>query len=272
MASLPVLIEHDADDPDCALPFADGSVAGRPYRFLIDTGAARTSMAADEYTGGLASVAGDGSHGAFGAVAETIITVTDLSVGPLRASSLEVARTDSARPDAPCLLGMDVIGRYRCHFRFTAGVIEVSQSAAAGGGAQDDDTSQGLHTGSRGQAFLDVGWQDAPGVAAYACWDSGAGITIAHLEFWQAHRELFTDIGTAVGTDVSGTQLETPLALMSGPVIGGRPFAPHKVAIVDMTAANATVERPMDLVLGYPTYRQADWLFDFPARTWALTS
>ena len=54
---------------------------------------------------------------------------------------------------------------------------------------------------------------------------------------------------------------------MSGPVIGGRPFAPHKVAIVDMTAANATVERPMDLVLGYPTYSQADWLFDFPART-----
>jgi hypothetical protein len=31
------------------------------------------------------------------------------------------------------------------------------------------------------------------------------------------------------------------------------------------------VERPMDLILGYPAWRQADWLFDFPARKWALT-
>jgi hypothetical protein len=27
----------------------------------------------------------------------------------------------------------------------------------------------------------------------------------------------------------------------------------------------------MDLILGYPTIRQADWLFDFPARRWAVT-
>jgi hypothetical protein len=28
----------------------------------------------------------------------------------------------------------------------------------------------------------------------------------------------------------------------------------------------------MDLILGYPTIRQADWLFDFPARRWTLTN
>jgi hypothetical protein len=39
-----------------------------------------------------------------------------------------------------------------------------------------------------------------------------------------------------------------------------------------LSAANATLERPMDLILGYPTWSQADWLFDFPSRKWALTS
>jgi len=28
----------------------------------------------------------------------------------------------------------------------------------------------------------------------------------------------------------------------------------------------------MDLILGYPTIRQADWLFDFPAARWAVTN
>ncbi len=42
--------------------------------------------------------------------------------------------------------------------------------------------------------------------------------------------------------------------------------------MVDLSAANATLDRPMDLILGYPTWSQADWLFDFPARMWAVTS
>jgi gag-polyprotein putative aspartyl protease len=264
MTDLRITLEHDPDDQDCAVPFADGEVAGRPYRFLVDTGAARTTMAADDYTAGLPAVAAHGSHGTFGVISETLVTVADVAVGPLRASSLDVAVTDAARPDAPCLLGMDVIGRHRCHFRFAAGVVEV--------GGQASDSASALYTGSRGHAYLDVGWPEAPGVSASANWDSGAGITIVHQDFWLAHRELFTDIGTTEGTDTSGMRMQTPLVLMAGPVIGGRSFRPHKAAVVDLSPANATLDRPMDLILGYPTWIQADWLFDFPARSWALTS
>ena len=264
MTDLRITLEHDPDDQGCALPFADGAVAGRPYRFLLDTGAATTTMAADEYTAGLPAVSARDSHGAFCAMGETLVTVADVAVGPLWADSLEVAVTDAARPDAPCLLGMDVIGRYCCHFRFAAGVVEV--------GGQAPGSASALYTGSRGHAYLDVGWREAPGVSASANWDSGAGITIVHQEFWRQHSELFTGIGTAEGTDASGRRAETPLVLMTGPVIGGRPFLPHKAAVVDLSAANATVDRPMDLILGYPTWSQADWLFDFPARRWALTS
>ena len=264
MTALRITLEHDPDDQDCAVPCADGTVAGRPYRFLLDTGAARTRMAADEYTTTLQPAGTDGGHGAFGPVTETIVTVADVSVGPMHAPSLDVTLAAGAAHGAPCLLGMDLIGRYRCHFRLAAGVVDVGARAAGSASA--------LYTGSRGHVYVDVGWPEAPGVSGSANWDSGAGITIVHEGFWRAHRELFTEAGSADGTDASGTQVQTPLVLMSGAVIGGRPFAPHKAAVVDLSAANATLDRPMDLILGYPTWSQADWLFDFPARTWALTS
>lgn len=76
----------------------------------------------------------------------------------------------------------------------------------------------------------------------------------------------------SVGTDGQGTRAETPLLLMAESVIGHRSFGRHKAVAVDLSAVNRTLDDPMDLILGYPTIRQADWLFDFPAGRWTLTS
>ena len=75
----------------------------------------------------------------------------------------------------------------------------------------------------------------------------------------------------SVGTDGNGEQAETPLLLMAEAVIGQRMFNRHKAVAVDLSPVNSTLEYPMDLILGYPTMRQADWLFDFPAKRWMLT-
>jgi len=264
MAILPIQIEPDPDDPGCAVPFVEGTVAGRAYRFVLDTGAARTTMVADEYTAGLDVVGADEGHAAFGAVSETVVTVTDVSVGPLVSASLDVARADGQGPGEH-LLGMDMIGRYRCHFRFGAGVVDIRPSQGRNARGAD------LTVGRRGHCYVDVTWVQAQGVSAHANWDSGAGITIVHEGFFQQHRELFRETGMTDGTDSSGRLLPTPLVQVSGAVIGQRSFARHKAAVVDLSAVNATLERPMDLILGYPTLSQADWLFDFPARKWTLT-
>ncbi len=58
---------------------------------------------------------------------------------------------------------------------------------------------------------------------------------------------------------------------MAEAVIGQRMFNRHKAVAVDLSPVNSTLEYPMDLILGYPTIRQADWPFDFPAKRWMPT-
>lgn len=58
--------------------------------------------------------------------------------------------------------------------------------------------------------------------------------------------------------------------LMTGAQLGGIDFPPHPVAGVDLSRVNASIQLPMDMILGYTTLRLADWYFDFPGRKWAL--
>jgi predicted aspartyl protease len=263
MRQVPMVIEPELDDPGCAIVMVDGTVAGRPYRFILDTGAARTQLEADEYTAALSPVTGDASFSAFGGrSADPVVTITDLAAGPLQAATLAVTRVERGGPDIRNLLGMDVLQRYCCHFRLDASVLELE----APPGYRAD---QNLLMSSRGHVYVDVQW---PGVTGHACWDTGSGATVVNLEFWQEHPELFEEIGTSVGTDGSGAQADTPVLMMTGPVIGQRTFTAHRAVAVDLSGVNSTLEYPMDLILGYPTLRQADWLFDFPAKRWTLTN
>jgi hypothetical protein len=260
MGELPLIIEPDQDDPDFAAVMVDGTIAGRPYRFMLDTGAARSQVEADEYTAALAPVGSYDSPGAFALETNPVITITDLVVGPLHAATLDVSRVPPIPSSMRNLLGMDVLQRHRCYFRFADAAVDLD--APGSYGAASD-----LQMDSRGHFYLDVQW---PGVTAHACWDSGSGPTIVDRDFWLAHPELFEETGTTVGTDSTGTQIETPTLLMAAPRIGQRPFSKHKAVAVDLTGANSTAGQHMDLILGYPTLRQADWLFDFPARRWML--
>lgn len=119
------------------------------------------------------------------------------------------------------------------------------------------------HLDRRGHACIKVHW---PGTSGRALWDTGSGPTVVNRDFWLCHRELFEPIGAVEGTDATGEQAETPLLLMAEPVIGQRRFVRHKAVAVDLSRVNSTADYPLDLILGYPTLRQADWLFDFPAR------
>jgi hypothetical protein len=257
MAELALVVEPDRDEPSFACVYVDGTVAGRAYRFILDTGAARTQLTTDEYTGSLPAAGADSSAGAFGGWASNpLATVTGLVAGPLRAATLDVTRA----ADGPNLLGMDVLGQHRCVFRLDAGVVVIDEPDGV-------EADHELLLGERRHPYVDLHW---PGATGRAVWDTGSGPTLVNQDFWLAHPWLFEEAGSTSGTDSKGTRMETPLLRMAGPVIGGREFQGHLVVSVDLSAANSTPGHPADLIVGYPTIRQADWLFDFPARRWGF--
>ena len=260
MPTVPLVIEPDPDEPEFASVLVDATIAGRAYRLVLDTGAAVTQLDTDEYLAGLDVVGHDTSSAAFGGRAtDPLVTIPGLAAGELRTGAMDVSRSD--RPTGS-RLGMDILGRHRCHFRVDAGILDVDPLPASPLGYD-------LLVSARGHPYVELRW---PGASASGCWDTGAGPTLVDVAFWHGHPELFTPAGTVIGTDGNGEQAETPLLVMAGPVIGGRAFAPHKAVAVDLSAVNSTLDYPMDVIVGYPTIRQADWLFDFPARRWALTS
>lgn len=262
MECIPLIIEPDPDDPDCAEVLVDGSIAGRPFRFMLDTGAVRTQVVADEPIAALPSHGQRVSPGVFATDAHALVMISDLVVGPLAAPALEVERIEAGQPDVCSALGMDVLGHRCCHLRFDTGMLILERSPAAGAG-------HALRVGDDGHAYVDVHW---PGVTtARACLDTGAGITLVDQRFLHAHPGLFTPAGSSAGTDSTGARAEADMFMMTGAHIGGALFAPHKTASIDLSKPNAALAQPMDFILGYPTFRQANWLLDFPARRWALT-
>jgi hypothetical protein len=259
VSQVPLIIEPDEDEPDFASVKVDATIAGRPYRMTLDTGAGQTDLDADDYTRGLTPVGEDSSTGVFGVpVVYPVVTITDLAVGSLRLAALDVRLNEHVEGG---LLGMDVLGRYRCHFRLDAAILDVDPPP----GAELDNE---LLIDRRGHVLIEVRW---PGASARAVWDTGSTPTLVNRDFWLAHPERFEQIGVIDGTDAGGERAQTPLLLMAESIIGQRTFGPHKAVAVDLSAANSTAEYPPDLILGYPTLRQADWLFDFPARRWTLT-
>jgi predicted aspartyl protease len=259
MHQIPMLVQGDPDDPDCADVTVPGSIAGRSCWFRLDTGAARTQVLADGDLADLVPVRSESSAGAFGQAASfQVVTVTDLAVGDLVIPEVDVTRV-APGPGQQYLLGMDVLGRYRCRFRFDTGLLELAESATAGA---DLD----LTVDDRGHPYVELSWD---GVSASACFDTGGGITAVDKRFRDRHLELFTPAGSSSGLDSTGASFSVPTFMLAGPLIGGVRFPPARVAVLDLAPINTELEFPMDLILGAPTIRHANWLFDFPARRWA---
>ncbi len=263
MAELKLIIVPDDDDPDAAGVFVDGHIGGRPYRFLLDTGAARTHVIFDDYTATLSAHAKDESSGVFAKSSDDLIVVPELSVGPISRQDFEVVRLPEGAPERDSLIGMDLLKDFCCHFRFDEARVEID--------SQDSFAGTAFHTlrlDQRFHPYIDV----QPGRAmANAVWDTGASLTVVDANFIAQHPDSFEPAGQSTGTDSTGFQMETPMFRMAPAVIGGRSFPAQRVASVDLGRVNATLDLPMDLILGYNTLSKAQWCFDFPRQRWAIT-
>ncbi len=268
MHVLPLIIEPDPDEPGCALVLVDGAVNGRPCRFVLDTGAARSQLVDDGSVRGLAAHATGTSTGALGSGTAHLARVDELRLGPLRASGLDVWLVPGLEgAGGRHLLSMDFMIRACWRFLFSGNRLRLEPSPAP-------QARLPLDLAPSGHSFLPATWHSPAGerIVASALWDTGASISLADERFFDAHRELFCAPGSSAGFDSTGTRSVVRTYTMAGPDVGGRRFTAHRVAVVDLSSANAVLTRRMDVVLGYPLLSQADWIFDYPARRWAVTA
>jgi hypothetical protein len=260
--SIGLVVVLDADDPDYAEVYVDGSVAGRPYRFLLDTGAARTQVVADPF---LLAFAREGHHTsgtAFGGSRHSgVVELCDLAIGPLNVPSLLASLVPGDQPGAQNLIGMDVLRSHQCEFRFSTAELRLGETHSGVAWLP-------LHMDAVSHPYVQIEWA---GIQADAVWDSGAGVTLVDHGFYRRWPNLFAPCGASVGRDAAGAEMAADIAMVASPSIGGIALPSHKVAVVDLSSVNATVERPMDFILGFTTLNQGDWQFDFPAARWSVS-
>jgi predicted aspartyl protease len=263
MNGFDLIVQPDAEDADAAEVFVDGAMGGRPYHFLLDTGAARSCVRYDDYTATFASVGSDTSSGVFAGGSRDLVNAPSLALGSISRTNFTLVRAAQGETERQNLIGMDLLKDLRCDFRFDERRVLV-----------DEDT--GDDSGSFEELFLDQRahpWVPVQfgGVTANAVWDTGAGITVVDTGFVGRQPGLFQAAGSSTGTDSTGAQQETPMYLMAACAMGGQAFPALRVAAVDLAHVNTTLERPMDLIVGYNAYSKAHWLFDFPRRRWRIT-
>ncbi|WP_286276594.1 retropepsin-like aspartic protease family protein [Naasia aerilata] len=256
-----VALSYEQDDelePESVVLVVEGFANGEPLRFVVDTGAGTSSV---PNLGALRELPVSGMSAARGANAtvsgDHIVVVDQLEVGELTARSVRANRSDPPRRP---LLGMDVLGEHRCFFRFSSDRLELDGPI----GARDED----LELVRRGNGSPGVA-VDFGSTTVLALWDSGASLTVVDGEFARTHPRIVVTSGSkSSGFDSVGDQVSGTRCIVSECRIGGQLFGPSAGVVLDLGALNAVLPSPLNVIIGMPLARRADWLFDFPNDRW----
>jgi hypothetical protein len=263
MDTLDLIIVPDEDDTEAAEILVDGSLEGHDYRFLLDTGAARTTVRYDSYTSAFATSGQRDSSGVFADDSYDVVTAPHLRLGPIVRSDFALDRVRENGPAGRNLIGMDLLKDYCLHFLFDESRLVIEPDDMPGATHLLD-----LFVDAKHHPYIPVQFGQE---SVSAVWDTGAGMTVVDTHYIQRRSQLFQEAGHSKGTDSTGTEMRTPMFSMAASIIGGYTFPPQKVAGVDLSRLNATLEKSMDLILGYNLIRQANWIFDFPVKKWGIS-
>ncbi|GHO67458.1 hypothetical protein KSC_063500 [Ktedonobacter sp. SOSP1-52] len=262
MNGFDLIIKPDEEDSDAAEVLVDGTIGGSPYRFLLDTGAATSSITSDDYTSTFDCIEKRDSSGVFAAGHLELIRVPMIELGPICKHNVLLSRVEANHSVRANLIGMDLLKDSCCYFLFDEQRVVIQDEPESSSPFQELILDKKFHP------YVTLRFGE---IEAAAVWDTGAGITLADMSFIKKYPAFFQEVGQSQGTDSTGAQVETPLFIMTSPIIGNYAFSPHKVAGVDLPHVNSHIDIPMDLILGYTTLRQANWLFDFPRKRWAIS-
>jgi hypothetical protein len=248
-------IVPDPDDDALALPFVEATMGGVVVRALLDSGATRSSVR--RRPGVIGSGRGAAGRGAFGASQLRDVVELPVEFAGHDLGVMEVRVVPSDHPGHGDLLGQDVLSRYRCEYRLGEGILILDGDAATP--RQQVFLDQGSHV------YAEAQWPS--GETAQGVLDTGASVTVVDSGFVGTHPDLFVPNGLSEGMDATGETVSTRMMTMAPMTLLGSPFGASAVAVVDLSVANADMERPMDLIVGWPILSQGTFYVDHAART-----
>lgn len=255
-------IKPDEHDVEAAEVLVEGKVASKNYIFLLDTGAARTSVQYDDFTSKFKSLKKESSSSVFTRSSEDLIMVSHIELGPILKKDLLIVRYPQKQRSARNLIGMDILKDYSLKFLFDENKVLVDPPESG-----ESVISQDLFLDKRNHPYIDINFKQ---LTVKAVWDTGAGITVVDINFINQFPSFFQEMDKSIGTDASGIKMETQMYTMKSIKIGNHMFPSLKVAGVDLSIMNSTIDVPMNLILGYNMLNKANWIFDFPRRKWAI--
>lgn len=263
MSVINLEIKPDKEDIEAAEVYVKGIIGSKKYRFILDTGSAKTYVQFDDYTSTFDSFQKNNTSGVFAERNDDLITVPYIELGPISKRNFTIARSSQDSSNTRNLIGMDLLKDFCLHFLFEKDRVLVDN-------LKDFSTNENLQELILGKKYHPYIYVQFENVKATAVWDTGAGITVADINFIRKNPLFFEEIGKSKGIDSTGTKIETPMFTMQTAIIGDIEFPSHTVAGVDLSHVNSTTEIPMDLILGYSTLSKANWVFDFPNEKWAI--
>ncbi len=254
-------IIHDEEDHECAGIFINATIDLNEYRFLLDTGAAISSIQDNESTSQYPIMNSHETGGTFSRKTQNSIIIPSFKLGSLIKTNVEFYRV-VGEAERVNLIGMNILKDFELHFDFKSNILEVSNDSA-----RFTKSGNEIIMGAKDHPYISVAFEEK---SVLAIWDSGASITVVDNEFIRHHPNHFKLIGNSTGTDSGGETQQTPLYEMMGIIIDGHLFPTHHVAGVDLSFINSRTELKMSMILGYSTFSHADWRFNFPDKKWRI--
>lgn len=251
MLRVPLHLVPDPDNAQLMSCFVDVVVNGQPGRALLDSGSSRSAVV--ERPGIHGEAVQQEGGGVFGgeSASERRARV-DLAVAGREFGPLEVSLVPPDHPGYGDLIGQDVLGRGCCHYRLADGEVTFDAAPPSGG--------HPVWIGRRGHVMMEVTWPDRS--TAQAVFDTGAAVTVVDQGFAKSHPQLFAPDGESQGKDADGNIVDTPMVQIAPLSLLGSHFDQSSGALVDLTAARTSAERPMDMILGWPLLSQGGFTID----------
>lgn len=254
--------ENDISNDDVEV-YIKGQINDKEYNFLLDTGAAKSTLVTDEYLESLEYSKGKKFSGVIGTLDCREVNIDKLCLGPIIENGIKIDIINNLNDNIKNVLGIDVLKKHVIVFSYSTQELLI---------IEEDDSIMPenlfeLEVGNKYHPYIDINFKE---IKSKCLWDTGASITVVDEEFVKRNPSLFERIGKDIGTDSTGESRETDIYIMKNYSINGYEFTSHKVAAIDLSNINSKANIKMDMILGFPTIRQMDWYFDFPNRKWGF--